>query len=90
MLRVTPFYVYGISNPSTGFRIRVGVFESGGTVLYGVRVYYLPVSNYWWRENTGCWLYSRYFFTVASSSLLGSHFPYIIMALEGGNSTEAT
>ena len=35
MLRVTPFYVYGVSNPSTGFQIRVGVFESRGTVLYG-------------------------------------------------------
>ena len=40
MLRVTPFYVYRVSNPSTGFRIRVGVFESRGTVLYGVRVFY--------------------------------------------------
>ena len=44
MLRVTPFYVYGVSNPSTGFRTRVGVFESRGTVLYGVRVFYLPAT----------------------------------------------
>ena len=42
MLRVTPFYVYGVSNPSTGFRTREGVFESRGTVLYRVRVFYLP------------------------------------------------
>ena len=46
MLRVTSFYVYGVSNPSTGFRIRVGVFESRGTVVYGVQVCYLLVSNY--------------------------------------------
>ena len=43
MLRVTPFSVYGVSNPSAGFKIRVGVFESRGTVLYGVRVFYSPV-----------------------------------------------
>ena len=43
MLQVIFFYVYGVSNPSRGFRIRVGVFESRGTVLYGVRVFYLPV-----------------------------------------------
>ena len=42
MLPVTPFYVDGVSNPSTGFRIRIGVFESRGTVLYGVWVFYLP------------------------------------------------
>ena len=40
MLRVTPFYVYRVSNPSTGFKIIVGVFESRGTVLYGVWVFY--------------------------------------------------
>ena len=38
MLRVTPFYVYGVSNPGTAFRPSVGVFESRGTVLYGVRL----------------------------------------------------
>ena len=30
------------------------------------------------------------FFTVAPSSLVGPHFPHIIMAIEGSNSTEAT
>ena len=30
------------------------------------------------------------FFTVAPRSLVGAHFPYIIMALEGGNSIETT
>ena len=29
-------------------------------------------------------------FTVAPRSLVGPHFPYINMALKGGNSTEAT
>ena len=48
------------------------------------------VSNYWWSENMSYWLYSRNLFTVAPRSLVGPHFPYIIMALEGGNSTEAT
>ena len=42
MLWVTPVYVYAVSNISMGFRIGVGVFESRGTVLYGVRVFYLP------------------------------------------------
>ena len=50
MLWVTPVYVYAVSNISMGFRIGVGVFESRGTVLYGVRVFYLPychrVTNY--------------------------------------------
>ena len=35
------------------------------------------------------WLYSRNLFTLAPRSLVGPHFPYIIMAIEGGNSTEA-
>ena len=45
MLWVTPVYVYAVSNISMGFRIGVGVFESRGTVLYGVRVFYLPPLN---------------------------------------------
>ena len=40
------------------------------------------VSNYWWCENMSSWLYSRNFFTVAPHSLVGPHFPYIIMAIE--------
>ena len=51
MLRVTPFYVYGVLNPSTDFKIIVGVSESRGTVVYEIQVFYLPVSNYWWCEN---------------------------------------
>ena len=35
MLQVTPFHVYGVSNPKTGFRIRVGVYKRRGMVLYG-------------------------------------------------------
>ena len=45
------------------------------------------VSKYWWCENYSSLLYSRNFFTVAPRSLVGPHFPYIIMALEGGNFT---
>ena len=29
------------------------------------------------------------FFTLTPRSLVGPHFPYIIIAIEGGNSTEA-
>ena len=32
----------------------------------------------------------EFFFTEAPHSLEGPHFPYIIMAIEGGNSTGAT
>ena len=41
-------------------------------------------------ENMSSLLYSGDFFTVAPCSLVGPHFPCIIMAIEGGNSTEAT
>ena len=47
-------------------------------------------SNFWWCENKSSWLYSRIFLTVAPRSLVGPHFLYIMMAIEGGNSTEAT
>ena len=33
---------------------------------------------------------SRIFFTVAPRNLVELHFPYFIVAIEGGNSTEAT
>ena len=48
------------------------------------------VSNHWWCEHMSSWLHSRNFFTVAPRSLVGPHFPYIMMSIEGGNSTEAT
>mgnify|MGYP001803439631 CR=1 FL=1 len=34
--------------------------------------------------------FQEIFFTVASLSLAGPHFPYITMVMKGGNSTEAT
>ena len=55
--------------------------------LYGMSEH---VSNYLWCENMSSLLYSGNFFTVAPCSLVGPHFPWIIMAIEGGNSTEAT
>ena len=47
------------------------------------------VSNYWWSENRSYWLYPRNLFTVAPRSPAWPHFPYIMMAIERGNSTGA-
>ena len=48
------------------------------------------LSNYWWCGNMSSWSYSRNFLIVAPRSVVGPHFRCIIMAIEGGNSTEAT